>query len=278
MGNLDGKVAVITGGNSGIGRATAIALAADGCSVAIGGRKADALQEVANAIGELGGKPLTQAMDVRDERQMAALIDAAVSEFGRLDVMVNNAGVSWPGNISDGKVEDWREMLEVNVLGLLIGCREAVRAMNANDPKGGHIVNISSNAARNTGPSNQVYSGTKHAVNAISDGLRQEVKDANIRVTVVMPGGTLTNFGRTMPQEVLSNAARALGVDPEAEGVKHGEYLPSEGVERILREHPGVFLSSEDIANAVLYAVQQPPSVLIDEMLVRPSVGMTLGG
>jgi len=278
MGNLDGKVAVITGGNSGIGRATAIALAADGCSVAIGGRKADALQEVANAIGELGGKPLTQAMDVRDERQMAALIDAAVSEFGRLDVMVNNAGVSWPGTISDGKVEDWREMLEVNVLGLLIGCREAVRAMNANDPTGGHIVNISSNAARNTGPSNQVYSGTKHAVNAISDGLRQEVKDANIRVTVVMPGGTLTNFGRTMPQEVLSNAARALGVDPEAEGVKHGEYLPSEGVERILREHPGVFLSSEDIANAVLYAVQQPPSVLIDEMLVRPSVGMTLGG
>ena len=123
-----------------------------------------------------------------------------------------------------------------------------------------------------------MYSATKHAVNAISDGLRQEVHDAGIRVTVVMPGGTLTNFGRTMPQEVLSNAARALGIDPEAEGVRHGEYLPQEGVERVLRERPGVFLSADDIAQAVLYAVSQPPSVQVDEVLVRPSVGLTLGG
>ena len=276
MAKLDSKVAVVTGGSSGIGRATAIALAAEGAAVAIGGRKADALEEVAGVITSQGGRALTQTMDVRDEQQVAALVDAAVNEFGPLDIMVNNAGVNHPGNISDGQVEDLREMLETNVLALLIGCREAVRAMKSTGS--GSIVNISSVSARATGDSGQVYSATKHAVNAISDGLRQEVHDAGIRVTVVMPGGTLTNFGRTMPQEVLNNAARALGIDPEAEGVRHGEYLPAEGVERILRERPGVFLAAQDIANAVLYAVTQPPSVQVDEVLVRPSIGLSLGG
>ncbi len=278
MGTLDGKVAVITGASSGIGRAAALALAAEGAAVAIGGRKASALDEVKGAIEAQGGRALSQVMDVRDEQQMAALVDAAVGQFGRLDIMVNNAGVSHPGPIVDGEVEGWRAMLETNVLALLIGCREAVRAMKANEAPRGHIVNISSVAARATGPSGAVYSATKHAVNAISDGLRQEVHDLGIRVTVVMPGGTLTNFGRTLPQEVLTNAARALGVDPETEGVRQGEYLPQEGVERILRERPGVFLSPDDIAGAVLYAVAQPPSVHVDEVLVRPSVGLSLGG
>ncbi len=276
MGKLDDKVAVVTGGSSGIGRATAIALASEGAAVAVGGRKASALEEVTGTITAQGGRVISQEMDVRDEQQMVALVDAAVQQFGRLDIMVNNAGVSYPGNIAEGEVEQWREMLETNVLALLIGCREAMRAMQGGS--GGHIVNISSVAARGTGPNGQVYSATKHAVNAISDGLRQEVHDAGIRVTVVMPGGTLTNFGRTMPQEVLSNAARALGLDPEAEGVRHGEYLPQEGVERVLRHRPGVFLSADDIAQAVLYAVAQPPSVQVDEVLVRPSVGLTLGG
>jgi NADP-dependent 3-hydroxy acid dehydrogenase YdfG len=276
MGKLDGKTAVVTGGSSGIGRATAMALAGEGANVAIGGRKASALEEVAGKIKGQGAGVLSQVMDVRNEQEMAALVDAAVQQFGGLDIMVNNAGVSFPGNIAEGNVEEWREMLETNVLALLIGCREAMRAMKQSG--GGHIVNISSNAARNTGPSGQVYSATKHAVNAISDGLRQEVHDAGIRVTVVMPGGTLTNFGRTMPQEVLNNAARALGLDPEAEGIRQGEYLPQEGVDRVLQERPGVFLSAEDIANAVLYAVGQPEGVLIDEVLVRPSLGLNLGG
>ncbi len=279
MGKLDGKAAVVTGGSSGIGRATALALAAEGAAVAISGRKASALEEVAGAIKAQGGRVLSQVMDVRDEKQVAALVDAAVEQFGRLDIMVNNAGVSYPGNIAEGDVDQWREMLETNVLALLIGCREAIRVMKTNGGVlAGHIVNISSNAARNTGPTGQVYSATKHAVNAISDGLRQEVHDAGIRVTVVMPGGTLTNFGRLMPQEVLNNAARALGLDPEAEGIRQGEYLPQEGVERVLKEHPGAFLSADDLAGAVLYAVTQPPSVLVDELLVRPSVGLNLGG
>jgi NADP-dependent 3-hydroxy acid dehydrogenase YdfG len=276
MGKLDGKVAVITGGSSGIGRATALALTSEGAAVAIGGRKASALHEVKAAVEAQGGRCLSQVMDVRDEKQVAALIDGAVKQFGRLDIMVNNAGLSYPGTITDGKVEEWREVLETNILALLIGCREAVRAMKENG--GGHIVNISSVAARATGPNGQVYSATKHAVNAISEGLRQEVQPLGICVTTVMPGGTLTNFARHFPQEVLNNAARALGVDPEAEGVRRGEYLPQAGIERILREHPGVLLSPDDIAHAVLYAVAQPASVHVNEVLVRPSRGLDLGG
>ena len=278
MGQLDGKAAVITGGSTGIGAATALAFAAEGASVAIGGRKASALEEVAADLKAKGVGVVSQVMDVREEQQMAALVDAAVSEFGHVDIMVNNAGVSHPGAIADGNVEHWREMLETNVLARLVGCREAIRVMKANDPQGGHIVNISSNAARQTGASGQVYSATKHAVNAISDGLRQEVHDLGIRVTVVMPGGTLTNFGRTMPQEVLNNAARALGLDPEDEGVKHGEYLPAAAVERVLRDRPGAFLAADDLARACVYAVTQPPSVHVDELLVRPAVGLSLGG
>jgi len=278
MGKLDGKVAVITGGSSGIGRATALALTGEGAAVALCGRKQSALDEVVQAITSNGGRAFARTIDVRNDKDVAGLIDAAVKEYGRLDIFVANAGLSYPGNIADGKTEEWREMLETNILALLIGCREAVRAMKQNDPSGGHIVNISSVAARATGPSGQVYSATKHAVNAISEGLRQEVQSLGIAVTTVMPGGTLTNFARNFPQEVLENAARALGVDPEAEGVRRGEYLPQEGVERILRTHPGVLLSPDDIANAVLYAVAQPASVHVNEVLVRPARGLDLGG
>ena len=276
MGKLDGKAAVVTGGSSGIGRSTALALAAEGCAVAICGRKQEALDGVVAAIAAQGGRAFARTIDVRNDREVAGLIDAAVREYGRLDVFVNNAGLSYPSGVADGKTEEWREMLETNILALLIGCREAVRAMKSNG--GGHIVNISSVAARSTGPSGQVYAATKHAVNAISDGLRQEVQSLGICVTTVMPGGTLTNFARNFPQEALENAARALGVDPEAEGVRRGEYLPQEGMERVLREHAGVLLSPDDLANAVVYAVTQPASVHVNEVLVRPSRGLDLGG
>ena len=169
-------------------------------------------------------------------------------------------------------------MLETNVLGLLIGCREAVRAMKQNEPPRGTIVNISSVAAKATGPSGQVYSGTKFAVNAITDGLRQEVHDLGIRVVVVMPGGTLTNIARNLPQEVLDNAARALGVDPEAEGVRHGHYLPQEGIDRVLANHPGALLSADDIARAVAYAVTQPRARPRRRGARAPERGIERGG
>ena len=278
MGRLEGKIAVITGGSSGIGRATALALASEGASVAIGGRNASALEEVAGAIAAKGGRSLTQAMDVRDEAQLIDLIDSAVQQFGRLDIMVNNAGVSYPTAITDGNVDEWREMLETNILALLVGCREAVRVMKGNEPPRGHIINVSSNATRHDiGKSNQVYAATKHAVNAIGDGLRAEVHEMGIRVTTLLPAMTLTNFARNWPQPVLDAAARFVGMDPEKEGVRQGEYLPQEGIDRTLREHPGLLLSPEDLANAIVYAATQPPSVHTGEVLVRPLIVVNLG-
>lgn len=274
MAKLDGKAAVVTGGSSGIGGATALALAGEGAAVAIGGRNAAALDEVASEVTSRGGRAVSQVMDVRDEAQVVTLVDAAVREFGRLDIMVNNAGITDLGSIAEGEVSRWRELLETNVLGLLVGCREAIRAMKANDPPGGRIVNISSDITRQTHPTTQVYSATKHAVDAISAGLREEVRDLNIRVTVVKPGPTLTNIGRTLPQELLDNAARALGVEP----VRQGEYLPPEWAERMLKEHPELLLSPEAIAGAVLYAVTQPPAVQVDEVLVRPAKGLSFMG
>ena len=279
MGRLDGKVAVITGGSSGIGRATALALAAEGAALAISGRNASALEEVAGKLKGAGGRVLAKQVDVRKERDIIDLIDSAAKELGRVDIMVNNAGVSYPAPITEGNAEEWREMLETNILALLIGCREAVRVMKNNTPPGGDIVNISSNATRHDiGKTNQVYAATKHAVNAIGDGLRAEVHGSGIRVTTILPAMTLTNFARNWSQEVLDGAARFIGMDPEKEGVRRGQYLPQEGVDRTLREHPGLLLSPDDLANAVLYAETQPPSVHIDEVLVRPSIGVNIGG
>lgn len=279
MGKLDGKVAVITGSSSGIGRAIALALAGEGTAVAISGRSASGLEEVTGKIKGLGTRVLAMQVDVRKERDIIDLIDGAAKEFGRVDIMVNNAGISYPAPITEGNAEEWREMLEINILALLIGCREAVRAMKANLPSGGDIINISSDTTKHDiGKSNNVYAATKHAVNAIGDGLRAEVRGTGIRVTTVIPGGTLTNFARNWSQDVMAAAARFVGMDPEKEGVQRGQYLPQAGVDRALEEHPGLLLSPADLANAVLYAVLQPPSVHIDEVLVRPSIGVNIGG
>lgn len=276
MGKLNGKAALVTGGSSGIGRACALALAGQGAAVAIGGRREDALAEVAATIRAEGGRALARAVDVRDERQMVELVNATVAQFGRLDVLVNSAGITYLGGVTDGTVAQWRELLETNVLGVLIGCREAARAMRAN-PAGaqprGHIVNISSVVARQARPSVAVYSATKHAVNALSEALRQELRELGIRVTVVLPGDTLTNIGRTLPQEVLDSFARMLGLAPGSAGAGPGDYLPEDAAERFLRAHPGFLLAPDDVAQAVLFAVTQPASVRIDEVVVQPRRG-----
>lgn len=277
MGKLDGKVAVVTGASSGIGRSTALALAQEGCAVALCGRKQDALDGVVGEITSRGGRAFAKAIDVRNDRDVAALVDDALRRHGRLDIFVNNAGLSYGGNVASGKTEEWREMLETNVLALLIGCREAVRAMQPNEPPRGHIVNVSSNATRHDiAPTNSVYAATKHAVNAISDGLRAELREQGIRVTTVLPGMTLTNFARNWPQPVLEGAARFLGIDPETTPIRQGQYLPQDAVDRTLRERPGLLLSPDDLANAIVYAVTQPAGVLIDEVLVRPAQGLNL--
>jgi NADP-dependent 3-hydroxy acid dehydrogenase YdfG len=267
---LKGKVAVVTGASSGIGRATAVQLAAEGAAVAVLGRKQAALDDVAAEIKTKGGRVLPRALDVRDHEAMAKLMDDAVSEFGRVDIMVNNAGVSHRGGITDGDVELWREIIDTNLLAMLIGCREAIRVMLPN--ASGHIVNMSSGTTRFLRPSGQVYTATKHAMNYITSALREELIETGIRVSVVVPGLTLTNIGRSQPQRMLEDTARAIGVDPAAVGLKAGEYY-AQHLKRVYEEQPGVYLAPEDVARGVVYAVTQPAHVQVEEVVIRPTLG-----
>lgn len=259
---LHGKTAVVTGASSGIGRAIALFLGAAGAHVFLSGRTRQTMDETAGEIGD--GRATVRVGDVRDPAEVRALVDSAVSATGRLDIMVNNAGVSYPAAILDGEPEQWRAMLETNVLALLAGCQAGVRAMR--DCKAeGHIVNISSIAAQR--PDSGVYGATKHAVNAISATLRRELEADSIRVVNVMPGAVATNFGRNFDPEVLKGLIGASGLDVD---VTPGEHLPDEVLERVQPTLRQMLCSADDVARAVVYAVTQPIEVNVADIVVRP--------
>jgi NADP-dependent 3-hydroxy acid dehydrogenase YdfG len=209
MAKLDGKVVVITGASSGIGEATAEALAAEGASVVVAARREDRLSDLVERInGENGGKALSVECDVTDEEQAHALIRRARDEFGRVDILVNNAGVMQLSKIEKGLSDEWRTMFEVNVLGLLYTTDAAVQFMK--EQGSGHLVNISSVAGRKSGPFRGAYSGTKFAVNAISEALRVELLEDNIRVTVVEPGAVETELTGHITDEEAREGVSAL--------------------------------------------------------------------
>jgi len=244
MAKLDGKVAVVTGASSGIGEATAEALAAEGAAVVVAARREDRLAELVERIRGNGGRVLAAVCDVTDESQAHGLIRKAVQEFGRVDILVNNAGVMLLSSVGKGLSEEWRRMFDVNVLGLLYTTDAAIEAMK--DQDGGHLVNISSLAGRKvTRDSSGVYAGSKHAVGAISEGLRQELLQDNIRVTIIEPGAVETE----LPNHITDEDARE----------SLGGLLDLE------------ILQSEDVANAIVYAVTQPPRVSVNEILIRPT-------
>lgn len=261
---LTGRTAVVTGASSGIGRAIALQLGAAGAHVTLGGRTRDALEQAARAIEKAGGAARAVALDVRDPAQVRALVDGAVAATGRLDVMVNNAGVSYPGKIAEGEPEEWRAMLETNVLALLVGSQAAIRAMRACGAEG-HIVNISSIAAQRN--DSGVYGATKHAVNCIHHTLRAELENDSIRVVNVMPGAIATNFARNFDPAFVAGFAKAAGVEIE---VKKGERLPDEVMTKLQAALKQMVGSPEDVAKAVLYAVTQPIEVNVAEIVVRP--------
>lgn len=244
MGKLDGKVAVITGASSGIGEATAEALAAEGATVVVAARREERLEDLAKRIEERGGRVLAAACDVADEGQAHGLIRKAEDEFGRVDILVNNAGVMLLSAVGKGLSDEWRRMFDVNVLGLLYTTDAAVETMKRQG--GGHLVNISSVAGRKvTRDSSGVYAGSKFAVGAISEGLRQELLEENIRVTIVEPGAVATELTDHITDE---DARESLG------GLLNLEIL-----------------EAEDIANAIVYAVTQPERVSVNEILIRPT-------
>ncbi len=265
---LAGKTAIVTGASSGIGGAIAKALAAEGAEVYAAGRTETALKGLIDEIKTADGKAHAAVIDVRDPVSISGLVDRAVKETGRINIMVNNAGLSYPDTIATGKFEHWREMFETNVLGLLAGCQAAIKAMRKGKFEG-HIVNISSIAGRREGAG--VYGATKAAVNTIGDTLRQELENDPIRVVQIMPGAVMTNFGRNFPRQVVEGLLKSMGenVAPDMEGK-----LPQEAIDRAQAKAAQMFAHADDIARAVVYAVTQPVTLNIYEMVVRPQRGL----
>jgi NADP-dependent 3-hydroxy acid dehydrogenase YdfG len=244
MAKLEGKVAVVTGASSGIGEATAEALAAEGAAVVVAARREDRLTDLVERSRGDGGRVLAAVCDVTDESQAHGLLRKAEEEFGGVDILVNNAGVMLLSSVSKGLSDEWRQMFDVNVMGLLYATDAAIEVMKRQG--GGHLVNISSLAGRKvTRESSGVYAGSKHAVGAISEGLRQELLEDNIRVTVVEPGAVETE----LTDHITDEDAR--------ESVS--------GLFKLER------LQAEDIANAIVYAVTQPDRVSVNEILIRPT-------
>jgi clavulanate-9-aldehyde reductase len=241
--DLSNQVVAVTGASSGIGEATALACARAGAAVALAARRADQIEALAERIAQEGGRAVAVRADVGDEAQARAFVERAHSELGRLDVLVNNAGVMLLGPIENAPTEEWRRMIHVNVFGVLYCTHAALPLMRG--PGSGHIVNVSSVAGRVARAGSGVYNLTKFGVGAFSESLRQEAVGLGVRVTVVEPGAVATELaGHNRPEVLEAMAKRFQGVTP---------------------------LSAEDIANTVLFAIAQPPNVSVNEVLVRPS-------
>ena len=244
MAELSGKAVAITGASSGIGEATALALARAGASVALGARRKDRIDALAARIEDEGGTAVPLEVDVSDEAQARAFVETANDRLGRLDSLINNAGVMLLGPVEQADSEQWRTMINVNLLGLLYCTSAALPIMRAQGS--GDIVNVSSVAGRFARAGNAVYAATKFAVGAFSEGLRNEVTEAGIRVTLIEPGF----------------------VDTELQSHNEGEVLNAiEG----MREQIGEVLRAQDIANGILYTISQPPHVSVNELLIRPT-------
>ena len=242
MGQLDGRKILITGASSGIGEATAEAVVREGGAVALGARRKDRLDELA---GKLDGDAYAIEADIGDEAQARKLVEEAQEQMGGLDGLVNNAGVMLLGLVQGAETEEWRRMVDVNILGLLYCTHAALPIMR--DGGGGDIVNVSSVAGRTAGIGSGVYNFTKWGVTGFSEALRQEGAGIGIRVTCVEPG-----FVATELQEQNQDPAVLEQIEKS-------------------REQIGDVLQSEDIANAIVYALAQPKHVSINEILVRPT-------
>lgn len=236
------KVVAITGASSGIGQATARRLAADGHPVFLGARRTDRLDALTREITAAGGTAAFRRLDVTDAADVNAFVSAARQRYGRVDVMVNNAGVMPLSPLDALRVDEWDRTIDVNVRGVLHGIAAALPAMRAQG--GGHFVNIASVGAYEVSPTAAVYCASKFAVRAISEGLRQESPDGSIRVTLVSPGVT------------ESELADGIG-DPAAR--------------EAMKTYRAVALPASAIAEAIAYAVSQPAQVDVNEIVVRPA-------
>lgn len=242
--NIEGKVVVITGASSGLGESTARHLAELGATVVLGARRKDRLDAIVKDITAKGGKALAVTVDVTKREQVDALIQAALKAYGKVDVLVNNAGIMPIAPLAALKVDEWEKMIDINIKGVLYGIAAALPVFTK--AKSGHFINLSSVAGIKVfAPGGSVYSGTKFAVHAISEGLRMETRKDNIRVTILSPGAVDSEL-----KEGSSDAAGSLNV----------------------KEFYKIAIPADSIARAIAYAIEQPSDVEIDEIVVRPTV------
>lgn len=241
--NIKDKVIVITGASSGLGEATARQLSALGAHLVLGARRKDRLNALADQFAGNSGKTTVLETDVTQCEQVKRLVDTAIKNYGRIDVMINNAGLMPQSLLESLRIEDWDRMIDVNIKGVLYGIAAALPHMK--QQLSGHIINVSSVAGHKVGPGSAVYSATKHAVLALSEGLRQEVKPYNIRTTVISPGAVATE----LPNSVT---------DP----------LVAERVNKLYKE---VAIPADSFARAVIFAVSQPEDIDVNEILFRPT-------
>jgi NADP-dependent 3-hydroxy acid dehydrogenase YdfG len=241
--NIKGKVVVITGASSGLGEATARLLASEGATIVLAARRADRIKALADEIGGRAGKALAVTTDVADRQQVKALADKAVETYGRIDVMLNNAGLMPLAPLELLKTEEWDQMIDVNLKGVLYGVAAALPYMK--EQKSGHFINVSSVYGHKLGPDATVYCATKFAVRALSEGLRQEVKPYNIRTTVISPGAVAT--------ELLEHISDAKIQAQTKDFVSQ------------------IAVPAETFARMVAFAINEPEDVDVNEILFRPT-------
>ena len=242
MENIKGKVVAITGASSGMGKAISIALANNGAKVVLGARRTEQLQQIVEGINSEGGHASFAQIDVKNKADLVTLVNTAVQQYGRLDVIVNNAGISQLARIDDLDMDGWEEMIDINLKGVLYGMAAAIPIFK--QQQSGHIVNIISTSGIKIVPMQGVYAGTKNAIRTIAEAFRQE-SDGSIRITGISPGFVKTDFANHIKNEEMKTAIQLgmeqIAIDPIA------------------------------IANAVIYAVSQPADVEIGDIVIRPS-------
>jgi NADP-dependent 3-hydroxy acid dehydrogenase YdfG len=241
--NIEGKVVAITGASSGLGEAAARHLSAEGATVVLGARRIERIESLAGELTGRGGRALAMATDVTDCAQVKHLVDAAVEAYGRIDVIINNAGLMPQSPLERLRVDEWDRMIDVNLKGVLYGIAAALPHMQRQ--KAGHIINVSSVAGHKVRAGGAVYAATKHAVRALSEGLRQEVKPHNIRTTVISPGVVASELPNGVSEpDIAAN---------------------------IRRMYDEIAIPAEAFARAVAYAIGQPDDVDVNEILFRPT-------
>ena len=241
--NIAGKVVVITGASSGLGEAAARLLSAQGASVVLGARRSDRLQSLADELSGSGGKALAVATDVTHRNQVKRLVDTDAQKFGRVDVMINNAGIMPRAPLERLTIDDWDRTIDVNIKGVLYGIAAALPHMK--QQKSGHMIFVSSVAGHKVGPDFAVYAATKHAVRVLAEGFRQEVKPYNIRTTVISPGAVVTELPGSVTEQDIA--------------------------EKIQQYYEDIAIPAESFAQAVVFAMSQPDEVDVNEILFRPT-------